>query len=133
MSYKYNKTLALCLVLVSVCFFSFCKKSAGNSSTTPPVITPPVVTDTSTYQLVWSDEFDGSTISTANWNFETGNNNGWGNNEKEYYQQQNADIENGNLVITAKKENRWFEQLYICTHDYAKQKRIYLWQNRSTY
>lgn len=104
MSYKYNKTLCLCLILSSLCFFSFCKKSAGNDTTTPPVIPPPIVTDTSTYQLVWSDEFDEPSVNTSNWNFETGNNNGWGNNEQEYYQQQNAAIENGNLVITAKKE-----------------------------
>ena len=35
--------------------------------------------------LVWSDEFDGTTINKTNWVFETGNNNGWGNAEQEYY------------------------------------------------
>ena len=36
------------------------------------------------WSLVWSDEFNSSTIDTTNWNFEIGNN-GWGNNELQYY------------------------------------------------
>src|SRR5436189_3855828 len=54
------------------------------------------------YQLVWSDEFD--TSIGPDWVFETGGG-GWGNNEKEYYQAQNATVSNGNLVITARKES----------------------------
>lgn len=57
-----------------------------------------------TYQLVWSDEFDGSAVNTANWSFETGGG-GWGNNEQQYYQATNATVANGNLVITAKKQS----------------------------
>ena len=54
------------------------------------------------WQLVWSDEFNGSI--GPDWVFETGGG-GWGNNELEYYRKENATIENGNLVITAKKED----------------------------
>jgi beta-glucanase (GH16 family) len=36
------------------------------------------------WQLVWSDEFDGTSISTTNWTFEIGNTIGWGNQEREY-------------------------------------------------
>ena len=54
------------------------------------------------YQLVWSDEFNGSI--GPDWVFETGGG-GWGNNEKQFYQQQNASVSNGNLVITARKES----------------------------
>ncbi|HYC28925.1 MAG TPA: glycoside hydrolase family 16 protein, partial [Chitinophagaceae bacterium] len=57
-----------------------------------------------TYQLVWSDEFNGTSVSTSNWNFETGAG-GWGNNEKQYYRSQNATVSGGNLIITAKKES----------------------------
>ncbi len=90
-----------CFILFSICLFSFCKKSTEqNTVTVPPVQNP---ADTSTYQLVWSDEFNNASIDTSVWNFETGGN-GFGNNEQEYYQRANADIENGNLVITAKKE-----------------------------
>ncbi|MDB5229500.1 MAG: hypothetical protein JWN76_305 [Chitinophagaceae bacterium] len=53
--------------------------------------------------LVWSDEFSGTTVNTGNWVFETGGG-GWGNNEKQYYQASNATVSNGTLVITAKKQ-----------------------------
>jgi beta-glucanase (GH16 family) len=56
--------------------------------------------------LVWSDEFNGSSINTSNWTFETGAG-GWGNNELEYYtnRPENARVANGNLIIEARKEN----------------------------
>jgi beta-glucanase (GH16 family) len=57
-----------------------------------------------TYQLVWSDEFNGTSVNTGNWNFETGAG-GWGNNEQQYYRSQNASVSNGNLVITARRES----------------------------
>ncbi len=54
--------------------------------------------------LVWSDEFDGTTISTENWTFETGDH-GWGNNELQNYTESgNAEVSDGILRITAKKE-----------------------------
>ena len=53
------------------------------------------------WQLVWSDEFNGSI--GPDWVFETGGG-GWGNNELEYYRSQNAKVVNNALVITAKKE-----------------------------
>ena len=56
------------------------------------------------YQLVWSDEFNGSSVNTSNWVFETGAG-GWGNNEQQYYRSQNATVSGGNLVITAKRES----------------------------
>jgi beta-glucanase (GH16 family) len=95
---------SLFMILISVCFFSFCKKSSAitNSNSNPPPPPPPA--DTTTYKLVWTDEFNDDSIHTTNWNFERGGN-GWGNNEQEYYQADNASIENGNLVITAKKES----------------------------
>jgi len=57
------------------------------------------------WKLVWSDEFDGSTIDTSKWNFEI-DGKGGGNGEMEYYtdKPENAHIENGNLLITAIKD-----------------------------
>lgn len=54
-------------------------------------------------QLVWSDEFDSTALNTNTWNYETGNNNGWGNNEKEYYtgDAANVSVQNGYLQISA--------------------------------
>lgn len=62
--------------------------------------------DAQNWNLVWSDEFDGTTVNTDNWNFETGGS-GWGNNELEYYtdRSDNASILNGNLIIVAKEES----------------------------
>lgn len=57
------------------------------------------------YTLVWSDEFDSNTLG-RNWNVEV-NGDGGGNSELQYYTDRadNVKIENGNLVITAKREN----------------------------
>src|SRR5689334_15067334 len=73
----------------------------GAVGTQPPAGAPPGFS-----RLVWSDEFSGSTISTANWSFETGAG-GWGNNELENYTNRsvNARIENGMLVIEARRES----------------------------
>src|ERR1017187_723804 len=60
------------------------------------------------WTLVWSDEFNGNSVNTANWKFETGTGSGgWGNNELEYYtsRSQNVRVENGNLVIQALQES----------------------------
>jgi beta-glucanase (GH16 family) len=57
-------------------------------------------------QLVWADEFDGTVLNPDFWTFETGTgSNGWGNNELQYYREDNTSIVNGHLVITAKKQN----------------------------
>jgi len=54
--------------------------------------------------LAWSDEFDGPNIDMTNWTFEVGGG-GWGNNELQYYTNgDNAYIEEGNLIIEAKRE-----------------------------
>lgn len=55
--------------------------------------------------LVWEDDFEGTTLNENDWTFEIGNNNGWGNNERQYYTAENALVENGHLIITAKREN----------------------------
>lgn len=58
------------------------------------------------YNLVWRDEFDGDVLNSDYWTHEIGTgNNGWGNNELQYYRAQNTTIEEGNLIIEARKEN----------------------------
>lgn len=91
---------AVFLLLIS------CKKSVSNDkppSNTDTAILPVPIPDSVKYQLAWSDEFDSTSINSTNWNFETGGD-GWGNNEQEYYQADNATVANGNLVITAKEQ-----------------------------
>lgn len=56
------------------------------------------------YKLVWSDEFNGTSLDTSKWSYQTGNRRGWGNNEKEYYRKENAVVKDGYLTIIAKKE-----------------------------
>ena len=60
-----------------------------------------------TWVLSWSDEFNSANIDTSKWNWEIGNNNGWGNNELEYYtdSSQNSFIQNDCLVIQALKQD----------------------------
>lgn len=64
--------------------------------------------------LVWSDEFMGPDIDSTKWAFDLGNGPtnpgplyGWGNGEWEYYtsSKDNAVIENGALVITARRQD----------------------------
>jgi beta-glucanase (GH16 family) len=60
------------------------------------------------YTLVWHDEFDGpngSRPDSTKWTYDLGGG-GWGNQELESYtnRAQNAYIQNGNLVITARQE-----------------------------
>ncbi|MFI5186014.1 MAG: family 16 glycosylhydrolase [Chitinophagales bacterium] len=58
------------------------------------------------YSLIWSDEFNGTSLDQSAWNYETGNN-GWGNNELENYTSRvnNTTLQDGKLVIHALKEN----------------------------
>lgn len=57
------------------------------------------------YNITWSDEFNGNTINPAVWTYDLGGG-GWGNQELEYYTSRstNAYATNGLLHIVARKE-----------------------------
>jgi beta-glucanase (GH16 family) len=61
--------------------------------------------------LVWSDEFDGAEVDLSKWTLQLGDGTevglppGWGNNELQYYQAENATVASGFLTITAKEES----------------------------
>jgi len=59
-----------------------------------------------TYQLVWSDEFNGNSLDTSKWQYEV-NCDGGGNNELQCYTSSpsNVAVRNGTLVITAIPQN----------------------------
>src|SRR5688572_19821508 len=61
------------------------------------------------WRLVWADEFDyGGLPDPAKWGSDVGGH-GWGNKELQYYterRQENARVENGRLVIEARRD-RW--------------------------
>jgi hypothetical protein len=72
----------------------------------PPPPPPPPGAPPGFPNLIWSDEFNGTAINTSNWTFDLGNG-GFGNNELENYtnRPENARIENGMLIIEARREN----------------------------
>ena len=57
------------------------------------------------YHLAWSDEFNGNSLNTNDWNYEQGGT-GWGNQELENYtsRTQNVFVSAGHLVIEARQE-----------------------------
>jgi beta-glucanase (GH16 family) len=60
------------------------------------------------WNIIWSDEFNGNSVDSTHWTFETGNGSGgWGNNELEYYtsRPQNVFVSGGTLHIVARKES----------------------------
>ena len=54
-------------------------------------------------RLLWADEFNGDDVNLRDWNFDIGDN-GWGNEEWQYYQPKNATLQEGHLVITAREQ-----------------------------
>ncbi len=61
--------------------------------------------------IEWSDEFDGTELNKDNWECQTGDGSsygipGWGNNEQQWYREENVTVADGLLAITAKEEKR---------------------------
>lgn len=61
-------------------------------------------------KLIWSDEFNGTSLDNSKWNYDIGNGCpelcGWGNNEQQYYSSStdNVKVENGVLKIIAQED-----------------------------
>ena len=76
------------------------------------------------YELSWSDEFEGDTLS-SDWEpmIGDGSNYGiyrWGNNEEQYYKRENAVVHDGMLHIIAKKEQASYtDDNGLHTYDYT--------------
>ena len=80
--------------------------SSGNNWVNPNLTGYSTPTSYDGYTLFWSDEFDEPNIDTCKWGFDIGTgDNGWGNAELQYYREENASLQEGYLVIAAKKEN----------------------------
>jgi beta-glucanase (GH16 family) len=103
------------LVMLGMLVLSACAAPTPLPTATPTATATavPTIAPTATYgwnsqgwNLVWSDEFNGTSIDPKNWKFDKGGN-GWGNVELEYYtdRPENARIENGMLVIEARQED----------------------------
>ncbi len=60
------------------------------------------------WQLVWSDEFEDSSIDLSKWSYDIGTGQwGWGNNEAQYYTNNlnNSYLQDGKLIIKALNQN----------------------------
>ena len=102
MHHQHNQTLVTRSKCLSAILFAL-------GIVTVLILTGPIAhADTN---IVWSDEFNGTSIDTTKWTFETGTgcpNCGWGNSELEYYtaRTNNAFIDgNGLLHIVARQES----------------------------
>ncbi|ADU28965.1 carbohydrate binding domain-containing protein [Evansella cellulosilytica] len=65
------------------------------------------------WRLTWHDEFEGDELNTDNWRIDIGNGfydgsgqfiHGWGNEELQYYQEDNVWVEDGHLVLEGRQE-----------------------------
>ena len=78
-------------------------------------------------KLVWEENFNDKILNETILNFELGNGCpnlcGWGNNENQVYTKENHKLENGNLIIEAKKEGA----LYTSTRITTKSKKEFLY------
>jgi beta-glucanase (GH16 family) len=99
------------------------RDSGGNSVTSAvvniTVSNPPPLPG---WQLVWSDEFSGTSVDSTKWSYDIGNGvNGWGNDELQYYTSRatNVFVTNGFLNIIARKEVPQYENF-----DYTSAKLI---------
>ncbi len=83
------------------------------------------------WELVWSDEFDGTAVDETKWEFQIGTKaeggpEQWGNQEEQYYTKENSSVADGMLTITAKEESidgmsytssrLWTEPTYSTTY-----------------
>jgi len=57
-------------------------------------------TTTTCPQLSWADEFDGTSLDQAKWQYQIGDG-GWGNGELQYYDEESVVVSNGALTIHA--------------------------------
>lgn len=90
--------------------------------------------DSNNMTLVYEDTFDYSGLPNSdNWTYGVGNNNGWGNNEEEYYQDANpanVNVHDGVLTLTALYDATGITEggktyNYTSTRMYSKQNWLY--------
>ncbi len=83
-------------------------------------VAPPPPPVTNLWNIVWSDEFNGSSLNTSNWTYDIGTGPpypGWGNNEWEYYTSRtnNVYVADGFLHIHAQQDSNYLSSGYNYT------------------
>ena len=113
-------------LLLLVCLLPGCTGEGGSSNEAPAPMPPPPMNVNATnpvltvadniavsagggMSLVWSDEFEAAQLDSRKWHFASGDGTqqgipGWGNNELQWYLPDNARLESGSLIITARQE-----------------------------
>jgi beta-glucanase (GH16 family) len=92
--------------------------TGGAPNPTPTAVPSPTPHGPYT-NLVWSDEFNGTSLDSTNWNIETGGT-GNGNGELQYYTNgQNISFAGGSMIITARQENPGNYQCWYGTCTYT--------------
>ncbi|MCT2537847.1 carbohydrate binding domain-containing protein [Aquibacillus koreensis] len=82
------------------------------------------------WNLVWSDEFDGSEINMDNWSYDVPTNGRW-NGEIQSYTENNAFIEDGSLILEAREED--ITETDGQTYNYSSAKLITQGKQKWTY
>lgn len=106
-SIYFNNT---CKTIASLTLLLTMSACGGGGGGTPGGGDHPAASVPDGYKLAWADEFDSPTTPTAvnpaYWDFDIGNNSGWGNNEQEYYTGtlNNAYMQDGVLNLVARPD-----------------------------
>ena len=70
-------------------------------------------------KLIWEENFDGEALNEKNWNYELGDGCpwmcGWGNSELQIYTKDNHRLQDGYLIVTARKEEGKYTSTRITT------------------
>ena len=79
------------------------------------------------WNLIWSDEFNGNSLDSTKWTHDIGTGSqyglyGWGNSELQYYQPQNTILNNGSVKIIANLEPNGIVDSWNTTMYYSSSK-----------
>ena len=107
----------VCLILPLCIYVSACSRgAAAGAKARGAEPTPAIMGDR---ELLWSDEFNGAALDTTVWRYALGdgcpNLCGWGNNERQLYTRNNHRLEDGKLIITARKNGDEYTSTRILT------------------
>ena len=83
--------------------------ACGGGGAESPVVDPFYPEVSAEWTLVWSDEFDGDALDLGNWDIQTGDGSEyglarWGNDELQWYTEDNLVVEDGLLRVEARSE-----------------------------
>lgn len=98
------------LVAITGAFISACGGDKVGDTKDSPITAPFTPAPAEEWEMVWSDEFDGDTLDLARWGYDLGDGSDrgldrWGNNEQQWYTDQNTSVSDGTLKITARTES----------------------------